>query len=87
MVWPDSKLAICRRLQAETAPSTQLEELRLDGVKPGHLYEAMDWLLERQEQNAALPGRRAPQWSTPTALPRDECFAHGAGFGVGAIRV
>jgi len=50
MLWSDWKLALWRRLQAETATSTLAEELGLDEVKPGELYEAMDWLLERQER-------------------------------------
>ena len=41
---PDSKLAMTRWWEDTTLP----ELLNLDGVIEGHIYEAMDWLLERQ---------------------------------------
>jgi transposase len=45
---PCSKLATARGLKADTAASTLGEELGLESVDEDDLYEAMDWLLERQ---------------------------------------
>ena len=45
---PDSKLATARALDAESATSTLGEELGLGAVQAEELYEAMDWLGERQ---------------------------------------
>jgi hypothetical protein len=46
---PHSKLATVRCLQAETASSTLGAVLDLGAVSEDELYQAMDWLLERQE--------------------------------------
>ena len=46
---PRSKLALARQLNAPTTTSTLGEELALGPVEPDELYEAMDWLLTRQE--------------------------------------
>jgi len=43
---PDSKLAMTRWWEDTTLP----ELLDLDGVTEDHIYEAMDWLLERQDR-------------------------------------
>ena len=43
-----SKLATARALTAESAVSTLGEQLGLGDVEPHELYEAMDWLVERQ---------------------------------------
>lgn len=45
---PASKLATARELRAETLTSTLGELLELGSVDEDELYEAMDWLLERQ---------------------------------------
>ena len=45
---PASKLATARTLDADTATSTLGEELGLEAVQAEDLYEAMDWLGERQ---------------------------------------
>ena len=45
---PASKLATARTLDAESATSTLGEELGLEAVQAEDLYEAMDWLGERQ---------------------------------------
>src|SRR5262245_51575311 len=47
---PDSKLAIARGLRAETAASSLGEVLHLAGADEDDLYEAMDWLADRQER-------------------------------------
>lgn len=46
---PGSKLATARELRAETLTSTLGELLGLDAVTEDELYEAMDWLRDRQE--------------------------------------
>ena len=48
---PSSKLAMVRRFAPETATSTLADELRLpaEEIDENLLYEAMDWLVERQE--------------------------------------
>jgi hypothetical protein len=45
---PGSKLATARALHQETATSTLAEMLNLDQVEADDLYEAMDWLIQRQ---------------------------------------
>ena len=45
---PGSKLATSRALREETCHSTLGESLRLGGIHEDDLYEAMDWLVERQ---------------------------------------
>lgn len=45
---PGSKLSAARGLSEETATSSLNEELGLGSVDEDELYEAMDWLLERQ---------------------------------------
>lgn len=47
---PASKLALARELRAETLRTTLGECLGLESVEEDELYEAMDWLLERQER-------------------------------------
>ena len=47
---PGSKLATTRGLAAETRSSSLGEMLALNEVTSDELYEAMDWLLERQER-------------------------------------
>lgn len=48
IIEPGSKLAAARGLSEETATSSLNEELGLDALDEDDLYEAMDWLLERQ---------------------------------------
>jgi transposase len=55
---PGSKLAAARALDAETRRSTLGEELGLKVVDEDDLYEAMDWLLPRQEQLEAALAKR-----------------------------
>jgi len=50
LIAPSSKLALSRQLHPDTAMSTLGETLALGAVEPDDLYEAMDWLLERQER-------------------------------------
>jgi transposase len=50
IVAPSSKLATVRELNSETLASTLGECLGLDSANEDELYEAMDWLLERQER-------------------------------------
>lgn len=47
---PGSKLATARSLVAETRSSSLGETLALNEVTSDELYEAMDWLIERQER-------------------------------------
>jgi transposase len=47
---PQSKLATARGLNAETLAYTLGEELGLQAATADDLYNAMDWLLERQER-------------------------------------
>ena len=48
IIEPSSKLAIVRSLAQQTATSTLGELLDVEGADSKELYEAMDWLLERQ---------------------------------------
>src|SRR6266852_713375 len=50
VIAPDSKLAIARGLQAETAASSLGEVLGVAGCDEDDLYGAMDWLAARQEK-------------------------------------
>ncbi len=50
VIAPDSKLAIARGLQAETAASSLGEVLGLGGCDEDDLYAAMDWLAARQDK-------------------------------------
>jgi transposase len=45
----DSKLATARHCQRETAATTLGEQLSLEDLDEHECYQAMDWLLERQE--------------------------------------
>jgi len=47
---PRSKLATARELAEETCCSTLAAHVGIEQVTEEHLYKAMDWLLERQEQ-------------------------------------
>jgi transposase len=48
IIEPQSKLATARGLAEATLSSTLGEELNLTGVSEDHLYDALDWLFERQ---------------------------------------
>ena len=45
---PASKLATSRHLQDETSCNTLSEECNIEGIDENDLYEAMDWLLDKQ---------------------------------------
>jgi len=47
---PRSKLATARGLSSETAFCSLGEELNLSNITEDELYEAMDWLMERQDK-------------------------------------
>jgi transposase len=47
---PKSKLATARGLGKQTGSSALAEECHLEAVDEDDIYEAMDWLLERQEK-------------------------------------
>ena len=47
---PRSKLATARGLDSETAFSSLAEECDIETIDEDELYEAMDWLLQRQER-------------------------------------
>ena len=55
---PGSKLATARGLREETLSSTLGELLGLDVCSEDELYEAMDWLLPRQEKIEAALAKR-----------------------------
>ena len=55
---PSSKLAIARGLRAETASSSLGEVLGVSTCDADDLYEAMDWLVARQEQIEDALGAR-----------------------------
>ena len=72
VIAPDSKLAIARGLQAETAASSLGEVLGLGGCDEDDLYAAMDWLAARQDKiEDALAARHLAGgiWSSTTSLP------------------
>lgn len=48
IIAPASKLANLTSLQLETAQHSLTDELQLEEIKTPELYEALDWLLERQ---------------------------------------
>ena len=47
---PESKLATARGLSSETAFCSLGEELNLSNINENDFYEAMDWLIERQDK-------------------------------------
>ncbi len=55
---PASKLATARELRTETAASTLGQELQVQDLDEDDLYEAMDWVLGRQEQIEAKLARK-----------------------------
>ena len=50
MLNPESKLATARGLSSETAFCSLGEELNLFNISEDDFYEAMDWLVERQDK-------------------------------------
>lgn len=58
LIAPASKLALARQIHPDTAVSTLGEALGLGGVETDELYEAMDWLLERQARVEQALARR-----------------------------
>ena len=50
LLCPRSKLALVRSLNAQTASNSLGDALGVTDVNADELYEAMDWLLERQER-------------------------------------
>lgn len=50
IIQPGSKLSTFNGLAGETAQSSLSEELRLGSVEVKELYDALDWLLERQSR-------------------------------------
>jgi len=58
LIAPASKLALARQLHPDTATSTLGETLALGAVEADQLYEAMDWLLDRQERVENALARR-----------------------------
>ncbi len=55
---PASKLSTLRALNPETAASSLGDRLSLGAVKEHEIYEALDWLLERQERIETSLARR-----------------------------
>lgn len=58
LIAPASKLALARQLHPDTATSTLGETLALGAVDTDRLYQAMDWLLDRQPQVENALARR-----------------------------
>ena len=50
IIAPGSKLANLTGMQSETAEHSLADELQLQDIETNELYEAMDWLLERQKR-------------------------------------
>ena len=50
LISPGSKLSNLCSLQEQTAKSSLANELQLEAIETMELYEAMDWLLKRQER-------------------------------------
>ncbi len=50
LIYPASKLATHKMIIGESASSTLGMELRLQSITRHHLYEALDWLIERKER-------------------------------------
>jgi len=50
IIAPGSKLANLTSMQSETAQHSLAEELQLHDIETPELYEAMDWLLQRQKR-------------------------------------
>jgi len=50
IISPGSKLSSLISLQTETAQHTLADELQLGEIAPAELYEALDWLLKRQNR-------------------------------------
>jgi len=58
LIAPQSKLATCRGLRAETATTSLAVELQLGEVGEEELYKALDWLVARQGRIEAKLARR-----------------------------
>jgi transposase len=64
LIAPQSKLATCRGLKAETATSSLAVELELGALSEEELYKALDWLLTRQTRIETKLARRHLQDGT-----------------------
>jgi hypothetical protein len=58
VIAPASKLSTLRALQPETAASSLGDRLGLGAIKEYEIYEALDWLVERQERIEKSLARR-----------------------------
>lgn len=86
---PRSKLATARGLGNETAFSSLGETLGVESADADELYEAMDWLLERQtkmERKLAAQSRRAGKRRIAGALRRELDVLRGTHVSVGQVR-
>jgi hypothetical protein len=59
IIAPGSKLANLTGLQPETAEHSLADELQLQNIETPELYEAMDWLRQRQTREEASRRRHA----------------------------
>jgi transposase len=64
LIAPQSKLATCRGLKAETATTSLAVELELGELGEEELYKALDWLLRRQTRIETKLARRHLQDGT-----------------------
>jgi transposase len=64
LIAPQSKLATCRGLKAETATTSLAMELELGALGEEELYEALDWLVARQTRIESKLARRQLQDGT-----------------------
>jgi transposase len=64
LIAPQSKLATCRGLKAETATTSLAVELELGELGEEELYKALDWLLTRQTRIETKLARRHLQDGT-----------------------
>jgi hypothetical protein len=59
IIAPGSKLANLTSMQSETAQHSLADELQLHDIQKPELYEAMDWLFQRQKRIEKKAGQEA----------------------------
>ena len=86
LITPRSKLGFVRAVDQETATSSLGAVLRLGEVKEREAYEALDWLLERQQRienglaRRHLAGRRAGALRREFIVFRGSLLSAGAAW-------
>ena len=82
---PCSKLATVRGMAEETASSSLGKVLGIDDAQEDELYEAMDWLLERQAKIEALLAKRHLGAGTLALYDTTSTYFEGRTCPLGAI--